>query len=254
MAEYSRIARGTFTSTGAAKFIALPFMPDYVEFTNKSVTATPAADRVISAKWWASDGQGTASCQIFNGGTTMTTDSVAVNGISTLASTSVFLTGPSKQVVAITKANPAQVTVTAHGYSVGDTVTFSGLYQSATTGMPQISDIYFTIVTIVDANNFTIKWNTNQSNYTALSGSPTGATCTKILFPFIYPPTLNNVSAITTGTTTTITCTSYHNFEVGQEIAFRIPEAWGTVELNSLPNLIVPGSPIYAYVTSITDM
>jgi hypothetical protein len=45
----------------------------------------------------------------------------------------------------------------------------------------------------------------------------------------------------------------YHNFEVGQEVAFRIPPQWGTIQLNSLPNLIIPGSPIYGYVVSITD-
>jgi hypothetical protein len=34
MTEYSRMAKGTFTSTGAAKAVYLPFTPDYVEFTN----------------------------------------------------------------------------------------------------------------------------------------------------------------------------------------------------------------------------
>jgi hypothetical protein len=45
----------------------------------------------------------------------------------------------------------------------------------------------------------------------------------------------------------------YHNFEVGQEVAFRIPSQWGTTQLNSLPNVQIPGSPIYGYVISITD-
>jgi hypothetical protein len=47
--------------------------------------------------------------------------------------------------------------------------------------------------------------------------------------------------------------------QVGQEVAFRIPSVvgsggvWGTIELNSLPNLLIPGSPIYGYVVSVTD-
>jgi hypothetical protein len=45
----------------------------------------------------------------------------------------------------------------------------------------------------------------------------------------------------------------YHNFEVGQQIAFRVPTFWGTTQLNSLPNNVIPGQPIYGYVTSITD-
>jgi hypothetical protein len=74
-----------------------------------------------------------------------------------------------------------------------------------------------------------------------------------VLYPFLYLPEDNVVSAVTTGTTTTIVTTMYHNFEVGQEIAFRIPSSWGTTQLNSLPNVLIPGSPIYGYVTSVTD-
>ncbi len=55
------------------------------------------------------------------------------------------------------------------------------------------------------------------------------------------------------GTTTTIDTASAHNFRVGQEVAFRIPNDWGTVQLNSLPNTLVPGSPVYGYVISVTD-
>jgi hypothetical protein len=40
---------------------------------------------------------------------------------------------------------------------------------------------------------------------------------------------------------------------VGQEVAFRIPSIWGTTQLNSLPNNIIPGSPIYGYVQSVTN-
>ena len=42
MTEYSRMAKGRFTSTGGAQVINLPFVPDYVEFTNYTAAATPA--------------------------------------------------------------------------------------------------------------------------------------------------------------------------------------------------------------------
>ncbi|MEO8253183.1 MAG: hypothetical protein ABI554_02265, partial [Flavobacterium sp.] len=61
------------------------------------------------------------------------------------------------------------------------------------------------------------------------------------------------ISAVTLGTTTTIDTTSAHNFVVGQEIAFRIPALWATTQLNSLPNIPIPGSPIYGYVIAVTD-
>ena len=119
--------------------------------------------------------------------------------------------------------------------------------------MPQMNGVYFTITTITDADNFIVNWNSSGAAYTNLSASPAGAKVRKVLNPFIYVPQDNVITAITLGATTTVTTAEYHNFEVGQEIAFRIPNQWGTIELNSLPNVIIPGSPIYGYVTSVTD-
>ena len=61
MAEYSRLAKGRFTSTGAAQIINLPFQPDYVEILNYSVAlAAPSANAVVSARWDINMGQGFA--------------------------------------------------------------------------------------------------------------------------------------------------------------------------------------------------
>jgi hypothetical protein len=252
MAEYSRVTKGSFTSTGAAKAVYLPFQPDAVEFWNFSAAGTPAENGVPYAYWDVQMGQGTATAEYFTNTTVLSTGNVTANGISTFAAGQMLQFGTRQQVVGITKANPAVVTVTGHGYSTGDVVMFQGLYQSATTGMPQIDGMPFTI-TVVDANSFTIPWNTNQSNYTALSGSPSGAYVKKVLYPYLYAPGVSFISAITPGSTTTIDTTSAHNLVVGQEVAFRIPEEWGTTQLNSLPNVTIPGSPVYGYVISVTD-
>jgi hypothetical protein len=250
MTEYSRIAKGFFTSTGLAQVINLPFQPNYVELTNYTASAAFTDHRVLSASWDVNMGQGFAITTVKN--TTMQTDSVVTNGISTFSAGLSLQYGARQQVVGITKASPAIVTVTGHGLASGDVVIFTGLYQSSTTGMPQIDGIPFT-VTRLTADTFSIPWNTNQTEYTALSGSPTGAYMKKVLYPYLYAPGAAYVSAITTGTTTTIDTTSAHNFVVGQEVAFRIPASWGTVQLNSLPNVQIPGSPIYGYVTAVTD-
>jgi hypothetical protein len=253
MAEYSRMARGSFTSTGAAKVINLPFLPDYIEMINYTATAaTPTSQAVVSARWFASMGQGFAVEQVYDATPDLVVDAVIANGFSTFSAGQLLQYGPTQQVVGITKANPAIVTVTGHGYSSGDVVVFQGLFQSSTTGMPQIAGLPFTI-TVVDANSFSIPWNTNQTNYTALSASPAGATVKKVLYPYLYFPGQTFISAITTGSTTTIDTTDAHNFVVGQEVAFRIPSQWGTVQLNSLPNTLTPGSPVYGYVIAVTD-
>jgi hypothetical protein len=76
-------------------------------------------------------------------------------------------------------------------------------------------------------------------NYLLYSGAATAGT--------VFPTTLANVP----GTSTYVSTTSNHNLVVGQEIAFRIPPVYGPTQLNSLPNVLVPGSPVYAYVTQI---
>lgn len=253
MAEYSRIAKGTFTSTGAAKYINLPFVPDAIEMWNYSSSATPAQNGVPYAYWDASMGQGYGIINAFNATPVLTTDVITSNGFSTFAAGQLLQYGAQIQISGITKASPAVVTTgSAHGYASGDVVIFQGLVQSATTGMQQIAGIPFTI-TVTGATTFTIPWNTNQSNYTAISGSPSGAYVKKVLYPFLYEPGVSYVSAVTTGTTTTIDTSSAHNLVVGQEVAFRIPSVYGTTQLNSLPNSNIPGSPIYGYVISVTD-
>lgn len=252
MTEYSRLAQGRFVSTGAGQVINLPFQPDCIELWNYTAADTPTDTEIPYAFWQAAMGQGQAQVQVFNATPVLTTNVVTTGGFSTFYKGLSFQYGATQQVVGITTANPAVVTVTGHGYATGDIVVFDGLYQSATTGMAQLSGIEF-VITVSDANTFTIPWNTDQSNYTDLSGSPAGASVRKVLNPFLYAPGRSVISAITVGATTTIDTTAPHNFVVGQEVAFRIPTAWGTYQLNSLPNETIPGSPIYGYVTTVTD-
>ena len=254
MAEYSKIARGSFTSTGAAQIINLPFRPSYVSFVNYTNAFTaPAASQVVRGEWYASMGQGFAVQSVYDATPDLVMDAVIVNGISTFEAGQLLQYGPTLNISGITKASAAVVTTTAnHNLASGDVVVFQGLFQSSTTGMPQINGLPFT-VTVTGATTFSIPWNTNQSNYTALSGSPSGATVKKVLYPYLYFPGQSFISAVTLGTTTTIDTTDAHNFVVGQEVAFRIPSQWGTTQLNSLPNTTTPGSPIYAYVIAVTD-
>lgn len=255
MTEYSRMAKGRFVSTGMAQVINLPFKPDFVEFTNYTVANSAAATQNIAHGEWDSNmGQGFAVVQGYNATPALIYDTVTVNGISTFAAGQLLQFGPTLIVSGVTKAGAAIVTTsTNHGYASGDVVILEGLYETTTTGMPQINGIPFT-VTVLSATTFSIPWNTNQSNYTAITGATTGTPrVKKVLYPYIYFPGTTNISNITLGTTTTIDTTDAHNFVVGQEVAFRIPQQWGTVEINSLPNILIPGSPVYGYVIAVTD-
>ena len=267
MAEYSRIARGHFTSTGGAQIINLPFQPDYVELLNYTVANTNATTQLIARAYWdATTNVGSPLANVtvvegYNASPALIFDTVAANGISTFSAGLSFQYGAVYQHTgstdfSISKAAAAVITTTtAHGLTSGNVVIFSNLAQTATTGMQQIAGIPFT-VTVLSTTTFSIPWNTSQSNYTAFNtATSTGnvGSFKQILFPFLYAPGASIISAITTGTTTTINTAAAHNFVVGQEVAIRIPAAWGTTQLNSLPNNIIPGSPIYGFVTSVTD-
>lgn len=254
MTEYSKMAKGHFTSTGGAKVIKLPFKPDAVQMWNYTVANSAAASQNVASAYWDADmGQGFAIQQGYNATPTLIYDTVTANGISTFSAGQLLQFGAAKQVVASTKGTTTSFQVTAHGYKIGDVVIFEGLFQSSTTGMPQMNGIPFTVITVTDANNFIVNWNSNNAAYTNLSASPASAKVKQVLYPYLYFPGETVISGITTGTTTTVDTASAHNFVVGQEVAFRIPSQWGTVELNSLPNTLTPGSPVYGYVIAVTD-
>lgn len=257
MAEYSRIARGSFTtgSSVVPQVVNLPFQPQAIKLLNYTTHTTPAQFAITNAWWDTAMGQGVAAFEYIEsaGAPWIPAVDSTTNGISTFSAGLSLQYGAQKQVIGATKADPIVFNVTAHGYNVGDVVVFEGLYQSATTGMPQICGMPFVISVVGDANHFSVAWVATGSNYTALSASPTGAFVRKVLYPFLYAPGTAFIKAISTGSTTTITTTAPHNFVAGQEIGFRIPSSWGTTQLNALPNTSIPGSPVYYYVNSVTN-
>jgi hypothetical protein len=261
MTEYSKLAKGTFTSTGSAQIVNLPFLPGFIELINYSAAATPAQHGIPFAWWSAQMGQGYAVCEIFNATPVLTTGVVTTNGFSTFTAGQLLQFGPVYQHTgstdfSMTAANPIQVTTTTnHGLTSGQVVIFQNLAETITTGMQQICGIPF-VVTVTGATTFTIPWNATGSNYTAFNTATStnnAGSWKQVLYPYLYAPGVSIITAITTGTTTTVTTTTPNNFVVGQQVAFRIPAAWGPYQLNSLPDPTIPGSPIYGYVVSVTN-
>jgi hypothetical protein len=276
MTEYSRMAKGSFTATGASQYVYLPFQPDYVELWNYTNIKTAAVSSTTRA-WW--DGKlldpvtnaYPTMVEIYNAAGATIFDTIQANGISAFSAGLGHQFGPLQghnlgsitDFSIATSASPTVITTvgTDHGLQSGDVIVFQNLSQTVTTGFQQIAGIMFT-VTRVSANSFSIPWISSGSNYTAFNtATSTGnvGTYRKVLYPYLYAPGVSVISAITLGATTTIKTTSAHNFVVGQEVAIRIPTVrgaptvWGPTELNSLPNTTIPGSPIYGYVVAVTD-
>lgn len=261
MTEYSRSAKGSFITTASqtSAVIPLPFTPDFVEVWNYTNIAAGAAGSKICRAWWdnklvdVNTNNNATMIEGYSSGSVTIFDVVQTSGISTFQAGLAQQFGAAKQIIGITTAALARVNVTAHGYNVGDTVIMQGIALGTTNNMQLLNGVPFTIAFVSDANHFDVQWNTNQGNYTAISGSPAGALVKKVLYPFLYLPQDNIISAVTTGATSTvITTTMYHNLETGQEVAFRVPAFFGMTQLNSLPNVLIPGSPNYYYVSFTT--
>lgn len=276
MAEYSKMASGQVVSLGGNTVVVIPFIPNYIAIEN--ATRASAGAGVTSASWSTDMGQGAAILSTFGtgaqwippvgGSPAASAGLTAGTGFSTIQAGLALQYGPiyahtGSTDFSISKAAAAVITTTTnHNLVTGNVVIFSNLSQTATTGMQQITNVPFAI-TVLSATTFSIPWNTSQSNYTVFNtASSTGnvGSFKQVLYPALYFPGTSFISAITLGATTTIVTTAPHNMVVGQEVAFRIPQvkgvtppAWGTIELNSLPDLVIPGSPIYGYIVSVTN-
>lgn len=253
--EYSKLASGSLlvTTTSQAQSVVLPFIPNFIEISN-STRATAASG--VTRAWWETDmGAGAAMVVTTGAGPADVTSyitSATGTGFSTF-SAGYPQYGAQIQIASISTAAAAVVTTaSAHGYSTGDVVILTGLFQSSSTGMPQIAGVPFAI-TVTGTTTFTIPWNTNQSNYTALSASPSNAFVQKVLYPYIYFPGVSIISAITLGTTTVVATAENHNLVVGSQVAFRIPSAWGTTQLNTPYFGNNLSQPVYGLVTVVTS-
>lgn len=90
------------------------------------------------------------------------------------------------KITAITKAVNAKITAAFHGYSVGDQVYLESS-APATFGMREILDRWLTVMTVPDANNFTV--NINSTAFTTF-GSDTGVVNSAPPPPPPPPPTV----------------------------------------------------------------
>jgi len=262
MAEYSRIAKGHITSTGNAQAVNLPFTPDHLQWWNYSLANTNATSQnMISGYWDLSMGQGYSIVQGYNTSPALIYDVVSTGGISTFNGGIALQYGPVNQHgssigdFSITAASPAVVTTTdAHGLVSGNVIVFSNLYQTSSTGMQQMAGIPLT-VTVTSSTQFSVNWNASGSNYTAFntaSSTNNVGSYKQLLYPYLYVPGVSVITGINTSTNT-ITTAAAHNFQVGQIVGFRIPNAWGSTQINELPNTLIPGQPNYYYVTAVTQ-
>jgi hypothetical protein len=265
MTEYSRIARGSFTtaSTPVTQVVYLPFQPTQVTLTGVTSYKTPAQYSTTRAYWDIAMGQGVA-CQEYIGAGSFpwntSADYVATGGISTFSGGLSLQYGPTVLLgttggAGIAKTDSSTLTVTtaaAHGLVPGNWVVFQNLSQSSSTGMQQIAGIPFLVKVVGSSTTFTVSWLGNAGNLTAITTAATGpASFKQILNPELYLPGVAFPWKITQSAgVVTVYTSAPTNFQVGQQIAFNLPTVYGGGQLNELPNNVIPAQPNYFYVTA----
>jgi len=217
--------QGSFTSDGSAKIINLPGSCDHFVCTNLTQAATTqSTGRGVKFEWFPNLSNGEAlkygkedSDDILN------YDLVTSGGFT------YYESRPSPEAAvtatAITAADPAVVSATAHGYSVGDRVRAYG-----TTGMLQIAGMDFTVTAVGSANAFTL-------GYLDASGFAAAATAGSFRrLPLLASaePSALYITEITQAASAVVTFSVTHPYSVGDLVYFRVPASMGMVEMDGL--------------------
>lgn len=262
MTEYSKMARGNYTSqSNVPKTINLPFAPQQIMVKDLTAFTTPTAGNTIEAFWDYSYAQNSALLTYFGNGTGtspstiyLTSQIVNSGGIQTFNSSLSMALGPQQAITASSYGGGnTTFTIANHNYGVGDVVIFEGLKQSSTTGLSQMAGMPFSIISVT-TNTITVGWNTSGSNFTQLSSPPAGSYVRKVLNPFNYSPGSYFIAGIAQGTQTIIDTTTLTGLYVGSTVTFRIPSEYGITQLNGLTGTvtyIVPGVTYSQFIVNI---
>ncbi|KKN33424.1 hypothetical protein LCGC14_0803910 [marine sediment metagenome] len=222
---------GSYVSDGNARVLDLRFEPTYFKLMNQTNFNTMGVTPVVKRAWWFSTLASDEAFTVQNTTAALTDESVFITtgGIRPINTA----TDPVEAAVvgtAITAASPPVVTMTAHGYSIGDVVR---LY--STTAMLQIAGMEFTITDVPDANSFEIDY-LDASGFAAAA---TAVTARRLPFdPQDFAPKNRFVTNITAAANAVITLSVDHGYQVDEIITVRCTPDFGMSEIDQLQGQI----------------
>jgi len=221
MPDFQLIASGSFTSDETAKNIPLRSDFDYFEVENHTQMATTqTTGRGVMFRWYNGYADDSAFMVSKEDSADTVTYEVVTSGGFTRVDSSVQSPEAAKATSGtdVTAADPAVVTVTAHGYSVGDRVRLYG-----TADMYQIAGMEFTVTAVPSANSFTL-------GYLDASGFASPATAgfvRRIPNNPLYVPSVNYITGITQANPAVVTLSITHNLVVGDKVKLHVSDAYG---------------------------
>lgn len=236
---------GNFTSTGANFTLNIVSGFDWIKVRNLTVAGANQTTAVATEFYWQTgfpNGSQYAYLKSNAANAANLIQYTTAGGFS-FVDTSFFLPGAlnngSTGVSAVTNAAPPVVTVGSTANMAAGSIV--RLYDIA--GLSQIGGIDAT----VGYNTFS--GTTFSLDYFPAMGAGTTGNFRVIPFDSQWYPTVRYITAISLGTTTTITTSVTHGYLVGQVVRFEIPAAFGTIELNGSNG--VDNLPLYGTITAV---
>lgn len=216
------------------------FLPTKIWVTNETqFGASGTGNENITEMFWDSAFPTQTKIRFWNAaGTAILQGVVTTNGISQyngqIAAPGVNSLGLGAAVTggALSKANPAQLTSTAHGLQTGDQIMIMGPFTAAT-AMNQLGGMIFS-VTNTGANTVTIPIDTTGANFTAT----TVTTWRKVTQPPYYYPRNAFITGITAANPMVVTTATNHGYTVGQQVRLQVPAVFGMTQANNITAVI----------------
>ena len=221
MSNLTLLQSGNFVSDGAGKRINLPGGADF--FTVENQTELAATNDVnFRFTWNPTLAAGYANVTLKTGGANTTQEDVATSNGFTYRDSYPAPEAP-KAATVITAANPAVVTATSHGYSVGDRVRVTN-----NAVMKQIGGMDFDITVVADANTFTLGY-LDASGFLA---AETSCNFRRLPQELQVLPGALYITAISKASSAIVTFSRAHSYKVGDVLYFGVPADFGMVEIN----------------------
>lgn len=235
----SVIQNGVITSTGFAQKVAIPGKVSAIFIYNRTNAGSAANPGVVKRAWWLDTmPQGYAyTVKNTDGAATDTTPAVITSG-----GFSVYTDSPLVMGAPVAFDNPAFsqaaqaefTTLTAHGYQVGDIVRVYGL-----TGALQYAGLDLSVIAVGSSTTFTTYLNT-----TGITQATAGSVRLLSSDGLYFPKNRYIAAMSSSGSSTVVTTTVAHGYQVGQKIRFNVPQptpatpAFGFAAINGLVGTI----------------
>lgn len=227
MAQLDNFICGTFVSSGASQVVSIPCDVDYMEVLDYTQMATQGQtpvkfewQRGFAAGYGVQYAKASSASDVLSG-------TVITSGGFTPVTTAPNTLAPAMTFSGITNASHPVVSVT----STATLATGNVVRVLTSTGARQIAGMPFTI-DVINGTTF------HLSFMGAPGSAATAGSVQQIVYPNIWTPSRNYITAITKASSAVVTMSVTHNYIVGQYITFEVPSAFGMVEMNGLTGLV----------------